>query len=380
MMPRMIRRGPLCIFVAALALLTGASVAGAAIPAGPRLTFFEVEYVEGRGSQSGEAVQEERLVSADANGHGREPLFEGGSVEMLALASSWSVDGSEVAFLGRPAGVAKGDERPGKGREDKYSVYVADADGSDARAIPGTADSYAALLSPDGQWLAFTRIRKHQPHWNANNPISYINSLEHSYSSTSTWIVPLAGGKPRRLTPWENGRTSVPSSFSPDGSTLAVTVAQPDKPLRVDAIDLKSGKTRTLLREASEAVYSPDGSKVAFLSYRDHESVPGMDNPEGTDEVYVANADGGDLHRITHTPKMQESEPSWDPSGNRLAFLRSRGGMLGFLFSEVVESNIDGSCAGVVAKLEPRLEGGKGTVTSPSWLPGEGRGAGPVSC
>jgi Tol biopolymer transport system component len=369
------------MFVAALALLMAASVAAGAIPAGPRLTFFEIEYVKkGSGSGSGEGEQETRLVSADANGHDREPVLEGASMEMLALASSWSADGGEIAFLGRQAGVGKPDGHPGKSGEAKYGVYVADADGSDVRAIPGTSGSYSALLSADGKWLAFTRIHKHEPRPNPKNPSSYISSLTHSYNSTSTWIVPVSGGKPRRLTPWENGRTSVPSSFSPDGSTLGVTVEQPGKPLRVDTIDLKNGKTQTLMSEAVEAVYSPDGSKIAFLSYRDRESVPGFDEPEGTDEVYVANADGSDPQRVTHTPKMQESEPSWDPSGNRLAFLRSRGGMLGFLFSEVVESNVDGSCTHVVAKLEPRLDGGEGTVTSPSWLPGEGRGAGPISC
>jgi Tol biopolymer transport system component len=379
MMPRMIRRGSLFVLAAALALLVTASVATAALPAGPRLTFFEIEYVK-KGSGSDEGEQETRLVSADANGHDRVPVLEGGSVEMLALASSWSAEGGEIAFLGRPAGVGKPDGRPGKSGEAKYRVYVADADGSELHAIPGTSGSYSALLSADGKWLAFTRIHKHEPLPNPKNPSSYINSLTHSYNSTSTWIVPVAGGKPRRLTPWENGRTSVPSSFSPDGSTLAVTVEQPGKPLRVDTIDLRSGKTQRLLSEAVEGVYSPDGSKIAFLSYRDHESVPGFDEPEGTDEVYVANADGSDLHRVSHTPKMQESEPTWDPSGRRLAFLRSRGGMLGFLFSEVVESNVDGSCAHVVATLEPQRMDGEGTVASPGWLPGEGRGAGPISC
>jgi Tol biopolymer transport system component len=366
--------------VAALALLVAASAAAAAIPAGPRLSFFELEYVKTKAPGSGEAPQETRLVSADPNGHDRRTVLRDPAVEMVALASSWSADGGEVAFLGEPLAAAGGQAGPRKSKEGETRAYVAGADGTGVGAIPGTEGTYSALLSADGKWLAFTRIRKHEPKPNPKNPISFINSLSHSYNSTSTWIVSVAGGKPRRLTPWENGRTSVPSSFSPDGSTLAVTVEQPGKPLRVDTIDLKSGKTQTLMSDAVEAVYSPDGSKVAFLSYRDNESVPGIDGPEGTDEVYVANADGSDPHRVSHTPKMQESDPSWDPSGHRLAFLRSRGGMLGFLFSEVVESNVDGSCAHVVAKLEPRLKGGEGTVTSPSWLPGPGRGVGPLSC
>jgi Tol biopolymer transport system component len=365
-MPRVIRRGPLCIALVALALSAAASVAGAAMPAGPRLTFFELEYVKtGPGD---EGTQESRLVSADPNGDDRQTVIGQGPVEPLGLASSWSGDGGEVAFTGGSPGTHKG------------GVYVADADGSDIRLIPGTTTSDSAVLSADGKQLAFTRTRKHQPKPNPKKPESFITSLTHSYSSTSTWITPVGGGKPRRLTPWGNGVISLPSSFSPDGSTLAVTVQEPSKPLRIETIDLATGKATTLLSEALEAVYSADGSKIVFLSYRDHDSVEGIDEPEGTDEVYVANADGTDLRRVTNTPKMQESDPSWDPSGDRLAFQRSRGGELGFLFSEVVESNVDGTCAHVVAKLEPRHKGGKGWISAPRWLPGEGRGVGRLSC
>jgi Tol biopolymer transport system component len=349
-----------------LVLTAAASVAGAVMPAGPRLTFFELEYVKtGPGD---EGTQESRLVSSDANGRDRQTVIGQGPVEPVGLASSWSGDGGEVAFTGETLGTRKG------------GVYVADADGSDIRLIPGTSTSYSAVLSADGNWLAFTRTRKHQPKLNPKKPGSFISSLTHSYSSTSTWITPVGGGRPRRLTPWGNGVTSLPSSFSPDGSTLALTVQHSGKPLRIETIDLMTGKVTTLLSEALEAVYSPDGSEIAFLSYRDHDSVEGIDGPEGTDEVYVANADGTDLHRVTNTPKMQESDPSWDPSGDRLAFQRSRGGELGFLFSEVVESNVDGSCAHVVAKLEPRHKGGRGWISAPRWLPGEGRGVGRLSC
>jgi Tol biopolymer transport system component len=99
-----------------------------------------------------------------------------------------------------------------------------------------------------------------------------------------------------------------------------------------------------------------------------------------TGEDYVADADGTHLHRVTHSPKKEESGPTWDPSGNRIAFLRFRGGTLGFLFSEIVESNVDGTCAHVVARLEPHLKGAEGMITAPAWWPGSGRGVGPLSC
>jgi Tol biopolymer transport system component len=108
--------------------------------------------------------------------------------------------------------------------------------------------------------------------------------------------------------------------------------------------------------------------------------VPGFDEREGTSELYVANADGTDAHRVTHTPKLEESAPSWDPSGARIAYLRSPGGMFGLLKGKVVESNADGSCPLAIPTQRPRRKGGRLWFGEPSWQPGPGRGAGPISC
>jgi Tol biopolymer transport system component len=362
----------LIVLAGLLGALVWAAASPAAVPEGPRLTFVEAEFMIPKNPKPDhDGSARLRLLTADPEGHDRRPLLKSKSVEIGARSTSWSADGSEFAFFGKPA------TRDGSG---PWQGYVANSDGAELHMVAGTKGGNGAVLSPDGKWIAFFLTREHHPKINPKNPKSYLAFVTKGYMSTSTWIVPTTGGKGRRLTPWANGRYESPSSFSPDGSTLLVTVDRNGAKPEVDAIDLATGKARTVEVEASEAAYSPDGSEIAFISYRDRESVPGFDEPEATSEIYVANADGTDARRITHTPKVQESQPSWDPSGARLVYERSPGGMFGILEGTIAESNVDGSCPPVIVEAQVRKKGAEGLVAAPSWAPGEGRGAGPISC
>ena len=66
----------------------------------------------------------------------------------------------------------------------------------------------------------------------------------------------------------------------------------------------------------SEAVASPDGEKIAFtLSYED------IKQNKSNSEVYLINADGSDMKRLTKTAGS-ESNIQWIEDGGRIAFLR----------------------------------------------------------
>jgi Tol biopolymer transport system component len=342
--------------VAALASGGGSSGTREALPPGPRLAFLEIHYPRKQDEPGTKAIEEgTRIVSVDPSGRGRVPLFPTPGLTLMSIGRvSWSGDGEELAFLAAPT--APGRVRP--------RAYVAAADGSDTRSVPGTEGTFAAVLSPDGKSVAFTRSRG-------------------GYSGESTtWIAPVVGGRPRRLTPWRHGLLATPSSFSPDGRTLLVSMTLEPGPEDVDAIDLATGKVRTIESQATQAAYSPDGTEIAFISYRDGETVPGFDDPEPASELYVADADGAGARRISHTPELEETYPSWDPGGNRLGYLRTPGGMLEFLGveGEVVESNADGGCAKVIAKPPKLGKEAQAAVQPPSWRPGPGRGVGPLSC
>jgi len=65
---------------------------------------------------------------------------------------------------------------------------------------------------------------------------------------------------------------------------------------------------RLLLRNAYSPAWSPDGSRVAFVSRR-----------SGDEEIYVANANGTGVKRLTRLPGPDLS-PAWSPGGQQLAW------------------------------------------------------------
>jgi dipeptidyl aminopeptidase/acylaminoacyl peptidase len=196
--------------------------------------------------------------------------------------------------------------------------------------------------------------------------------------------VPVAGGKPRRLTPWGNGRFESPSSFSPNGRLLALDRAHLHGPEAV-ALDLVSHRTRLIASEAEDPVYSPDGSKVALVSYRDHITSGEGEDRTGVGELYVVTPGGQHPVRLTHDRDRQEANPSWDPSSQRIAYVQGTAQWAVGLTGVVMEVNADGSCPTTVLGT-PRKEGKYGPPLNgpgfyaPAWQPGVGREAGAISC
>ena len=60
--------------------------------------------------------------------------------------------------------------------------------------------------------------------------------------------------------------------------------------------------------------FSPDGKQIAFTSNRD-----------GNFEVYLMNADGSSLRRVTNHPE-RDDYPMWHPDGKRLVMVSEREG------------------------------------------------------
>jgi Tol biopolymer transport system component len=75
-------------------------------------------------------------------------------------------------------------------------------------------------------------------------------------------------------------------------------------------------------RESGPA-WSPDGTKIAFYSNKDHYPVDCDDVDVPCDyEIYVMNGDGTGLTRLTNTLDDQQTAPTWTPDGTRITFLR----------------------------------------------------------
>ena len=342
----------------ALFALFVASAAAAEVPAGPRLTFVLA---------SDSALQ---LVSTDPSGGDQQVIFGGKSESHLLpfpfSAPTWSADGARVAFMG----TVRSKDEP------FIDIYDAAADGSGVVKLPGTREGSYPVLSPDGHTLAFARYRERE----ARRP--HLGEVT-VFRSASIWLLDITSGALKQLTPWRNGLLEYPSSFSPDGSTLAVTRDRRLRPhrFRVEAAAVRldgSGST-VLARNAGEPVYSPDGTRLALIvlgKRRTFKSKEGETRTVETD-LAVASADGSGLVKLTHT-RPQELQPSWDPSGQRLAYTQIPlgGGEAHFLGigDSIMEINADGACPTKVLSY-PRV-----ILYGATWQPGPGREAGPITC
>lgn len=228
--------------------------------------------------------------------------------------------------------------------------------GDDARECP--------TFSPDGRF-AFLRLRFRRE--NGRGP----------YLSTSIWLADPKEGKSRQLRPWRHDRHFIPSSFSPDGASLLATrVDEREGSPEIVSVPIGKGRPALIVKDGAEPTYSPDGSMIAFVRQTRRSSLDGRYAP-GAD-LYVAAADGSAIRRLTFNPARREASPSWDPSGQRLAYAQlpakptweAQEG----IGSAIVEINADGTC-------RHRLLFTYGiSYSEPAWQPGPRREVGRIAC
>ncbi len=342
---------------ATAALLLAATPAMAAAPQGPRLAVIKV------------SAKSLDLVSVNRNGGHPLRLAGGGrnSRPFLDVFSSlsWSADGSTLAFSGIVR-FEKGDDH-----EAIEKIFTVRADGSGLRAIRGSHEGLGPVLSPDGRTVAFTRLIDRETPTTVGG-----REWKEGFHGSSVWTVDLLTGARRQLTPWRPELRYAASSFSPDGSTLLATYENPvllDESQPV-ALALDGGISRRILDDGSEAMYSPDGSKIALVRRIEEYGR----NPQENTDLFVVDADGTGLRRLTRTPGRVELSPSWDPSGERLAYVRlpavrSEDAPFGYRIP-LMQVNADGSCETKVVSAFRTF------FFAPAWQPGPGRGAGRIEC
>ncbi len=94
--------------------------------------------------------------------------------------------------------------------------------------------------------------------------------------------------------------------WSPDGSKIAFTKSGEIYSMNSNGTEV-TNLTNNAVSDNSPA-WSPDGSNVAFQTYRD-----------GDWELYVMNADGSNPTRLTNNPGP-DGDPDWSPDGSMIAF------------------------------------------------------------
>jgi Tol biopolymer transport system component len=339
-------------------------------------------------------------------------------------APAWSPDGHSIAFVRVGQGVFTMSQLGGAERQvsasgthvawagDSRSVLIRDRDGNGPHGIhqvfldtlerrrltqaPVGDGDWRFEVSPDGRSLAFIRYQRR--------------------GIADLYVVPMAGGQPRRLTDWnavlmglswtadgreivysvENspaarlwridanitrpGRGSPVADIPIAAESPSISRPPPGEPGRLAFqtitrdVDLQMMDLRERLvnvtmtstpfakstRIEGSAAFSPDGSRIAFVSFRAggadlwtaerdgsglrqltalgaNQLIVGGWSPDGAriafdaviagnSDVYVIDANGGHLRRLTSAPSL-EGTPSWSSDGRWIYFSSTRGGV-----------------------------------------------------
>jgi len=208
------------------------------------------------------------------------------------------------------------DSRIAYQQDEMSQIWVMNANGSGPINLTPVVGVHAwPTWSPDGVRIAF----------HADRDI-VVGDVPSTTDNPDIFVVNADGTGQVRLTT-HSGRDWLPV-WSPDGSKI-LFLSDRDGPGEIFSMDPDgSGQTNLTGSAAADGwpVWSPDGKRIAFQRYRD-----------GNAEVYVMNDDGSGVSRLTSNTAF-DGGPSWSPDGTRLAFESDRGGN-----SEIYVMNDDGS-------------------------------------
>jgi TolB protein len=218
---------------------------------------------------------------------------------------------------------------------DSSGVWMINPDGTGLRKLlPFGYGLDSPAWSPDGRWIAFgvghiykmrftginfdtttvvqltTEGRNFFPAWSPDGEwIAYDRSLPDESGPAGIWIMKNDGAEKQFVT---QGRMP---TWSVDGGSLVFVGLWADI-YRVDLSDTSQVVRLTTFNQSDPYLtdncyprYSPDGTKIAFLSQADR----------GIPQLWVMNADGSNPFQLT---TAGAGEFSWSPDGSQIVFVQ----------------------------------------------------------
>lgn len=277
-------------------------------------------------------------------------------------------------------------------------------------------------VSPDGQWVAYTLTTvdsikdsrsadiwmvswdgktniqlthspesESSPRWSPDGKyLSFLSSRQEG-KGNQLWLLDRRGGEAKRVTTYKSGISAY--AWSPDGKRVLLTItdAEPEdtgkvktaKPMVMDKykikqdvegyryknlythlylFDIDKKKTDTLTKgkyNHGAAVWSPDGSKIAFVSNQTEDP----DKNENSD-IFVIDANPGSVAKKLTTWTGSDNNPQWSPDGQRIVYTRSTSPDNYAMYDHPVLTLVSAN-GGEPQLLSQSLDRG---VSSPKWL------------
>ena len=245
-----------------------------------------------------------------------------------------SPDGKWVAYVVRSTDVEKD--------KNESDLWMVSWDGTQTVRLTSGPDSESApRWSPDGRYLAFLASR---------------GTEDEKKKGAQIWLLDRLGGEAQKLTEIEGGVSDY--SWSPDSKTFVFTKSdkdpadEPEKmegwkrktapPIVLDRYHFKQDRDGYLKRfythvfvfdiagkkleqitsgsfEDSSPVWSPDGTKIAFVSTRQG---PDPDRHQNSDIFVVDAKAGAEPRQLTTYLGADGGRPSWSPDGQWIAYFQ----------------------------------------------------------
>ena len=215
----------------------------------------------------------------------RAPLQGPDPNQRHASALAWTPDGRHLVYAASEDG----------------KLWVVPADGGPTRVIDeGPGRHHSPAVAPEGRRVAYVAERSEQ----------------------GDIIVADLDGRETRIIS-DGDEYVLQPRWSPDGRRLLYGQwPHYDMPWDERALvvaDLERGERRVVAGGArtvnADAVWSPDGRAIAFVSDRDGDFA----------NLWTAEADGSHARRLVHEPHRHQF-PAWSPDGRRIAYTRNDDG------------------------------------------------------
>ncbi|MEP6947099.1 MAG: LamG-like jellyroll fold domain-containing protein [Acidobacteriota bacterium] len=224
-----------------------------------------------------------QIIRRDSSATPNETILTESSTDK---SPDWSPDGSQIVFTS------------GRDRPDNLTyvqeIYLMNADGTNQRRLTFTGDTIqnqSPKFSPDGTKIVYAS--RDQTGGSPNGRIKILNIADLSVTTTAIEYI------------YFYYESSV--DWSPDGTSLIFSDGS-----EIYTSDT-SGANQTLVLGSANAVespsFSPNGQKIVYST---------------NNNIYTANANGTNVTAVSSTNDGNDEQPAWSPDGTKIVFVSYR--------------------------------------------------------